>query len=286
MQLAIKLVILILAFFSVVFFTEALLPLFFAKYRQMQQKKVEAASRKLDNLFMEIERKKLSLFFVLTPLVLTLGAILIYRNLFVGMIGGVVGIVLPNLLIKQWEKRRRNIFLNQLLDSLMVLSGCLKAGLGILQAFEVLVEDTTGPISQEFSWVLKEVKMGMPLEESLRRLNKRMPSEELGLITNAILVSAVTGGNLTKVFNRITVTVRDNRKLKNNIQTLTLQGRMQGTIMSLMPFIFVWWVLSFNRQQFDIMLKTEIGRVLLAVGSILLIVGVVLIRHFSRLPDV
>ena len=286
MQLAIKLVILILAFFSVVFFTEALLPLFFAKYRQMQQKKVEAASRKLDNLFMEVERKKLSLFFVLTPLVLTLGAILIYRNLFVGMIGGVVGIVLPNLLIKQWEKRRRNIFLNQLLDSLMVLSGCLKAGLGILQAFEVLVEDTTGPISQEFSWVLKEVKMGMPLEESLRRLNKRMPSEELGLITNAILVSAVTGGNLTKVFNRITVTVRDNRKLKNNIQTLTLQGRMQGTIMSLMPFIFVWWVLSFNRQQFDIMLKTEIGRVLLAVGSILLIVGVVLIRHFSRLPDV
>lgn len=285
-RIILEIAILIFIFLSAGLLTSALLPLFFEKYRNMQDKKVEAASRKLDNLFVEVERKKLMLFFLLTPILLTLVGVLIYKMVLIGVIGGVVGLILPNLLIKQWEARRRAIFVNQLLDGLMLLSGCLKAGLSILQAFEVLVEDTSGPITQEFSWVLKEVKMGMPLEESLRRLNRRMPSEELTLITNSILVSAATGGNLTKVFTRIATTVRDNRKLKNNIKTLTLQGRTQGMIMAILPFVFIWWVLSFNRDQFKVMLNSEIGRMLLIGAALLLALGLYLIHKFSTLPDV
>jgi tight adherence protein B len=163
----------------------------------------------------------------------------------------------------------------------MVLSGCLKAGLSLLQTFEVMVEDMQPPISQEFGWLLKEIKMGVSLEESLKRLNRRMPSEELRLITNAILVAEVTGGDLTKVLSRIIITIRDNRKIKDSIKTLTLQGRIQGIIMSILPFVFIWWVLTFNRNQFDIMLKTEIGRMLLFAASALLVVGIILVQKFS-----
>jgi tight adherence protein B len=145
------------------------------------------------------------------------------------------------------------------------------------------VEDTPAPISQEVGWMLKEMKLGVSLEESLERLNKRMPSDELRLITNAILVAGITGGDLTKVFTRIVTTIRDNRKIKDSIRTLTLQGRLQGTIMSILPFIFIWWVLTFNRNQFDIMLKTELGRILLFIASICLVIGIILVRRFSTI---
>jgi len=158
------------------------------------------------------------------------------------------------MVIKIMEKKRVEKFAGQLVDGLMVISSALKGGLSLLQALEVLVEEMPPPISQEFGLILRENKIGLTLEESLRRLNGRLKLEELGLMINSVLVARETGGDLTKVFSRLATTIRDNRKLKENIRTLTLQGRLQGIIMSLLPFVFAWWVMTTNKEHFDIML--------------------------------
>ena len=152
-----------------------------------------------------------------------------------------------------------------------------------MQGFEVLVEEMPTPMSQEIGLVVRENKMGVPLEESLVRLNKRMDLEELGLVVNALLISRETGGELTKVFSRLSTTIRDNRKLKDSIKTLTLQGRMQGVIMSALPILFVLWVISVDKKHFDIMLQNEIGRGLLILAVILQVIGMFLIRKFSTI---
>jgi tight adherence protein B len=139
------------------------------------------------------------------------------------------------------------------------------------------------PISQELGLVVRENRMGIPLEECLKRLNKRMNLEELGLVVNALLVARETGGELPKVFSRLTVTIRDNRKLRENIKTLTLQGRMQGMIMSFLPIAFVGWVVSVNKNHFDIMLQTNMGRMLLIAAVVLQAVGMILIKIFSTI---
>jgi tight adherence protein B len=285
METFLLLLIFVLIFTSVFLFSQILLPVFVLKYHQIQEKKVEEASKKLDNIFMDVEKKKLSLLFLITPLILAFLMVLIYKSIVVGVIAGAVGLIFHNILIKYWEKKRKSTFTFQLLDGMMLLSGCLKAGLSILQAFEILVEDMPSPISQEFSWLLKEIKMGLPLEESLNRLNRRMPSEELTLIINAIMVSSATGGNLVNVVGRICVTIRDTRKLQNNIRTLTLQGRIQGVVMGILPFVFIWFVFSINKEHFSVMFKTEIGRMLLGVAALLLVVGLLLIAKFSKLPE-
>ena len=126
----------ILVFSSAGLFTEALLPVFTERYHKMQSKKADEATKKLDNLFVEVEKKKLLFVFILSPLVLTVAGLLLYRSLIAGVAGGAAGIVIPNFFIGIWEKRRKEKFRVQLLDSLMLLSGCLKAGLSLSQAFE------------------------------------------------------------------------------------------------------------------------------------------------------
>jgi tight adherence protein B len=182
------------------------------------------------------------------------------------------------------EKKRRQRFENQLLDAIMILSSSLKGGLSLLQGLEVLVEEMPAPMNQEIGLVLRENKMGITIEDSLKNLNKRMSSvEELSLVVNSILVARETGGDLIKVFSRLSITIRDNRKLKDSIKTLTLQGRLQGIIMSILPFLFIWWVLTFNRHHFDYMLQNEIGKILLFVAVFLQIAGIILIRKFSTI---
>lgn len=276
-----QVLIFLFAFASVYLIAYQVVPSLTDKFHTTQSKKVSIAEKQLDGMFFVVKREQLFLYYTLTPLIFAAAAFVLSRKIPIAFVAGLAGSVLPAMIIKIMENRRKEKFAGQLVDGLMVISSALKGGLSLLQAIEVLVEEMPVPISQEFGLILRENKIGLTLDESLRRLNDRLKLEELGLMINSVLVARETGGDLTKVFSRLATTIRDNRKLKENIRTLTLQGRLQGIIMSALPFVFVWWVMTFNKEHFDIMLGTEKGRMLLFVAAGLQAVGMVLIRKFS-----
>lgn len=266
---------------SVTLLALALVPLFTDKVQSWRVKKEKTVAVELDKMFYDKSPKQIvRLYLILPPLLAITGVLLFKSPLFI-VAGLLLGLFIPNFTLKIRDGQRRHKFNNQILDSIMILSSSLKGGLSLMQALEVLVEEVPAPMSQEIGLVVRENKMGVTLEEALKHLNKRMNLEELGLVVNSILVARETGGDLTKVFSRLSTTIRDNRKIKDSIRTLTLQGRMQGIIMSVLPFLFIWWVLTFNRQHFDIMLQSDIGRMLLVAAIILQIVGMLLIHKFS-----
>jgi tight adherence protein B len=266
---------------AVLFFSQGF-PFIAQLMRKMQEKKVARSTRQLDDMFIDVKSEKLFLYNTVSPLVLGLVCFLLSRNFIVTFVGVGIGLFLPTFAINTMKSRRKTRLQAQLIDALMILSSSLKGGLSLLQAIEVLVEESNPPLSQEFGLVLRENKMGVSLEESLKRLNNRLGIEEVKLMTNSILVSRETGGDLTKVLSRLSTTIRDNRKLKDTIRTLTLQGRLQGFIMSVLPFFFVGAVVSFNRDHFDIMFETEQGRMLIFIAVGLQVVGLLLIQKFSK----
>ncbi len=275
--------VIILVAAAVILLSIAVFPLVAGKISQLQFKKVNKAEAKLETMFIQADRKRLLLFYALSPLILAVAAFIITNSLIISFIAAGIGLIIPEIYLRALESNRRMRFSNQLVDGLMVMSSSLKAGLSLLQAIEVLTEEMPPPISQEFGLVLRENRMGITLEDSLKTMQLRMNIEELNLIITAILVARQTGGDLTKVLSRLTTTIRDNRKLKDSISTLTLQGRLQGIIMSALPFLFVGWVLSFNKGHFDIMLNSDKGRFLLILAVVLQVVGMFLIRKFSMI---
>ncbi len=109
-----------------------------------------------------------------------------------------------------------------------------------------------------------------------------MRSDELNLIVTAISVARETGGNLPATFNQLTYTIREKSKLLNKVKTLTTQGRLQGAIMCLLPIAFTVLVYSMNPGFFDIMLQNEMGSLLLGYALVSQIVGIFLMRKFSK----
>lgn len=275
---------LLLSGLSVYLAALVLIPVLDKKRKVWHLKKEQTIEKQLDMMFYYNKSPKeiMRLYYILPPILGTLGWVFSQSIIFL-FLGAILGLFIPNFILKIRDSNRKRKFGIQLLDAIMILSSSLKGGLSLLQALEVLVEEMPAPISDEIGWVIKENKMGKALEESLKDLNKRMNIEELNLVINSILVARETGGDLIKVFSRLATTIRDNRKLKDNVRTLTLQGRLQGLIMSALPFLFIWWVLTFNRQHFDYMLKSETGRMLLLAAAVLQAVGMLLIRKFSTI---
>lgn len=268
---------------AVILIAYSTLPHFLDKIKIWQDKQELVMAKEMDNMFYDQNPKSLNRLYFVLPLVLGIASYFIFQNIIFLIIGVSVGLAIPNFIIRMRVAKRKAKFADQLLDAINLLSSSLKGGLSLLQALEVVVEEMPPPISQEFGLVVRENRMGVTFEESLERIKKRMDIEELGLIVNSILVARETGGDLTKVFGRLTVTIRDNRKLKENIKTLTLQGRMQGAIMSFLPIVFVMWVISVNKNHFDVMLQHDLGRMLLIIAVVLQLVGMLLIRKFSAI---
>lgn len=252
------------------------------KLQAYQHAKVSKAARELDAIFVEIKPKGLALAYGLGPLVVALLLFLLFDNIILAIAGAVVGIVLPDFWVRQTRAMRRQKFQNQLVDTLFVLSSSLRAGLSLTQAFEVLESEMPPPASQEFGLMIKEHRLGRTLEEALQSLNDRMPSEELHLITTAVMVARETGGDITNIITQLIGTIREKRKLDDKVKTLTIQGRLQAYIMSGLPVIFGLFVQTVSPDYFQPMLQDSTGRMLIVLAAVLWVVGMVILFRMCK----
>lgn len=269
---------------AITLLTLALAPLFISRAKKIHEQKQQEANKEVDKMFYEMSHKQVLRLYYIAPIISGGIVFIASKSFLFALLGGVVGLAfIPRTILRAREKRRKRRFDRQVLDVVMLLSSCLKGGLSFQQSIEVIVEEMAPPAQQEYGLVLKENKMGKTMDQALENLLNRMYSSDLELVVNSILVAKETGGDLTKVLARLSTTIRDNRKVKENIETLTLQGRLQGVIMSFLPLVFVYWVWQQNPHHFDIMFRSEMGRMLLVAAIILQLLGMILIRRFSSI---
>jgi len=251
------------------------------QWRVWQEKQVKRVANRLDDSFVFLEKRKL-MFLTGAPILLGVAGYILFA-IPGAAIGVVVGFLLPMVFVSMAKGARIKKFQSQLVDTLMIFSSSLKGGLSFVQALEIVCEEIPAPANQEFGLILKENKLGVSLEDSLQSLRRRMPIEEVGLIVSSILVAKETGGELTRVFSRLVDTIRDKLKLKEKMETLTLQGKLQGYIMSVLPFVFTVFVYKQNPEHFLVFRDTQTGKMLLVVAIVLQIVGMFLIKLFGKL---
>lgn len=249
---------------------------------QFQQGKVEQAAKALDDIFVEVKPRWLALAYGVGPVTAGLLVFVLTDNMLFALLGAVVGVILPDVWVRQTRAIRKRTFRAQLVDALFILSSSLRAGLSLTQAFEQLESEMSPPASQEFGLMMKAHRLGRTLDESLQRLNQRIPCDELELMTTALLVARETGGDVTGIIGQLIATIRERRKLSEKVVTLTLQGRLQAYIMSLVPLAFFFFVRAFNPRYFELLLVSETGKAILATAIGLWLVGIFLLFRFSR----
>jgi len=280
----IKTVVFLAVFAAVFFIFKVLYPYVDGILRHWQVKRIEKITPRLNGMFLDVPLKKLMLIDVLTPLGCGLIGYIVTKNLLFALAGGAAGLAAPYMVVRRLEAIRRQKFAGQLVDGLLVLSSSLKAGMSLLQAFEVLIEEMPAPIAQEFSLVVRQMQMGASLEDALQNFKKRMRVDDLDMMITAIMVAKETGGNLPDIFSQVSNTIRERNKLIGRVNALCVQGKLQGMIMLIIPIGFGLFVYKFvNPHFFDIFLNDKFGRMLLAYTAVSYILGVFFIRKFSRI---
>lgn len=251
--------------------------------RYLEQRTHEASSQ-LEDMFLVLPRERLWMLYVCTPLCGMLFGWMATRQPILGLAGGVLGLLFPPVILKLLRQRRHHQFHGQLVDGLLLMSSCLKAGLSMLQAFTVVVEEMPAPINQEFGLILKETRMGVNLDEAMQHFQRRMASDDTTLFVTAVLVARETGGDVTAIFTRLVDTLRDRKKIRERIATLTFMAKMQAVVMGGLPVVFSYVIYTMDPNHFRFFLTDPFGKMLLVLviaiqGSVL-----ALFLRFSRSP--
>lgn len=186
-------------------------------------------------------------------------------------------------LARYLDDRRRSKFNEQLPEALATMSNALRAGFSVSQAFDSVVEQCDAPISEEFDILRQQLKIGMSFETALESLSERVGSDDLMLVTTALLVSRKTGGNVTEIFDKISETIRGRMRIERKVKSLTAQGRLQGVIVSLMPF-FLGLAMTLMKPKLMLpFLTSTVGVLSVVLVTVLIVLGWLMIRKIIRI---
>lgn len=236
------------------------------------------ARENLHTMFVFVDARRVFVFNVVAIVVVPIAVYLVTGRIFFAVALGILVLFMPKLTYRYLYKRRLEQFEQQLPDGLSMVAGAMRAGASLPMAIEGMVRETEGPISQEFSLVLREQRMGVALDEAFENLGDRVPSGDLNLVVSAARIARDVGGNLSEIFDRLADTLRQKAVMEGKIKALTSQGKLQGWVVGLLP-IGIMAVLYQMEPEAMLPLFTSIGGwAVLTVIAVLELMGAFMIK--------
>lgn len=202
------------------------------------------------------------------------------------LIGALIGFFLPRFWLNRRKSGRLNAFNKQLPDTITLIANALRAGSSFLQAIELVVRESRPPISTEFSRVIREVNLGLPFDQALENMVRRVRSDDLELMATAISIQHQVGGNLAEILDSIAYTIRERVRIKGEIRTLTAQQRLSGYVVGFLPIGLAGFLFVAAPGFMDPMFANPpaiaglpAGVIILFLGGFMMFIGFMLIRR-------
>lgn len=206
----------------------------------------------------------------------------LFGRAWMGVLLGLIGAFVPRAILNQRIERRASAFLAQLPDTLQLLSGSLQVGHGLMQAIDTVSKEAGPPASVEFSRVLAEARLGMPLEDSLESMAERIGSEDFRWVVLAINIQKQVGGNLSALLVTVGRTLREREQVRRQAKVLSAEGRLSAWILTLLPFALAVYLALVNPDYVGSLLTTGAGRLMVVGALIAMGVGIAWMRRVVK----
>ena len=212
--------------------------------------------------------------------VLALGIFL--TGMLIGTVLAAVAALVPYFIIRHLETKRRLRLEVQLVDGLSSIASGVRAGLNLVQSMQLLVQNQTGPIEQEFGQILREYEMGMDLNQAMRQASDRIGSQLYRLTFTAIEMHRLRGGDSGESMDRIAESIREIQRLEGKLDAITAQGRVQANMMAIMAVVIIVMMLIIFPEDTKMLFTEPQGRIILVVASGLIAAGYFWIKKIMQ----
>jgi tight adherence protein B len=250
---------------------------------QKQTDQLSANAQALEGMFIFSGAQRLQTASLIVTILLPVIVWFLTGNIIFVGICVVLAFVSPRWLVSYLAKRRLATFEQQLPDALLMLTGSLRAGASLTIALEGVSLEAKPPISQEFELLLRELRLGVDFGVAVHNLERRVPLQDLAMVTAGMALSREVGANLAETLDSIAKTIRAKLQMEGKIRSLTAQGKMQGIVMACLPLFLILVLRLLEPEAMEPMFTTWYGYVTLAVIAVADMIGYFFIRQITAI---
>jgi tight adherence protein B len=209
-------------------------------------------------------------------------AAIVFKSL-VGLLLGLLAPFVTRYIVSRRVRKMRRAFEEQLADNVDVLAGAMRTGHSTMGALSVMADSAIEPSKTEFRRVLQDEQLGVPLDDALMVMARRMESTDGEQIALVMRLQREAGGNTAEVLDRVAEVIRGRMELRRLVDVLTAQARISRWILTLLPVGVLLMLIMSGGDYLEPMLSSLVGKIALVFGAILVLIGSFWIKQISKL---
>jgi len=225
-------------------------------------------------------------YLLLTALLGALGTTLalIYRQGFaLGLVYSLIGAALPYLFLTVRKGQRMEKFQRQFPETLELLARAMRAGHSFASAIRMVGEEFGDPVGPEFARVVEEINFGVPAQEALSNITRRVESQDLKFFVVAVIVQRETGGNLAEIVEKIGTLIRQRFVLQGKIKALSAEGKLSAVVLVLLPVFLALYFFITQREYLMTLFTDPIGRYMVAGAAVMMAFGILVMHRMVQI---
>jgi tight adherence protein B len=239
--------------------------------------------RMLDQADLHITPSRLLMFSFMAGLLGALAASVLTIFIPLMILAGLVCASMPFAHVWWRRKKRFDSFLEQLPDSLDLISRALSAGHAFPEALHMVSMEMPEPIATEFRKAYEEQNLGLSLKLALENLTQRIPVLDLKMCVTAVLIQRETGGNLAEILEKVAYTIRERFRIMGDLKTLTTSSRLSAWLLCGLPIAVALGVTVMNPEYMSVLWKDQRGHYLIATALFMQISGMLIVRKILKI---
>jgi tight adherence protein B len=205
-------------------------------------------------------------------------------NRMFGLAAGVVGGMIPFMVVRQKRASRLRKFEEQFPEAIDLIGRALRAGHAFTTGLAMVAEEIGKPVGEEFQLLYDRQNYGMPLPDALKAFAVRMPLIDARFFVTAVLTQRETGGNLGEVLDNLARVIRDRFRVKRQVRVLTAHGRITGWILAAMPPGLAAAMFVVAPGHMKMLISDPLGVQMIIGALVLQVIGTLIIRKLVNIP--
>ncbi|MBM3812172.1 MAG: type II secretion system F family protein [Acidimicrobiia bacterium] len=196
----------------------------------------------------------------------------------VQLLAGIVGMAIPILYVVRIRAKRFRRFEELFPESLEFLARSMRAGHAFSVSLEMIHREFQEPLAGEFRRTFDEHNLGLPLDQALMKLAKRVPLLDVHFFISAVLLQKRTGGNLAEILDKLAYVIRERFKLRGKIRAISAHGRMTGIALTCIPMGVALIMFYVNPNYVSFFIEDETGNYMMGAAILLQVIGYLIIK--------
>jgi tight adherence protein B len=188
------------------------------------------------------------------------------------------GLGVPQFVLRHKAKRRLARFVALFAEALDVIIRGVRSGLPLGECLHVIAREVADPVGGEFRMVTEGVRLGMTMEESLRRMALRVPTPEVKFFAIVIGIQQQTGGNLAETLAKLSDVLRSRKRMRDKVSAVSGEAKASATIIGSLPLVVSALLGIVSPDYITLLFTSSTGNWILAGSAMIMSIGVVVMR--------